>query len=220
MNEGITERVDSTGTKVFEKTGTGHADGYGMLKSGESTSPTGIRFFTSVGWSNSQNDNTELTSGEFIGTASTVSQLGNRYQTLTAKSFSVSADLIHQESGEYNIAASAMAGQPEDGSNLMTMIGMRHDVHLFTEGTPEDYMKSLISTLGIDAQQSKQIAGTQEIITKQIENRRTSVSGVSLDEEMANMLKYQHAYNAAAKMISTLAGIYDTLVNRVGVAGR
>lgn len=220
MNEGITEGTDSTGAKVFTKTWPGHADGYGMQKPGESTSPTGIRFFTTVGWSPSQNDNTEMTSGEFIGAATTVNQLGNQYQTLKAKNFSVSADLIHQESGEYNIAASGIAGQPEDGSNLMQMIDMRHDVHLFTEGTPEDYMKALISTLGIDAQQSTQIAETQENLTKQIENRRTSVSGVSLDEEMANMIKYQHAYSAAAKMVSTLAEIYDTLVNRVGVAGR
>ncbi len=220
MNEGITERTDSTGTLVFTKTCAGHADGYGMQKPGQSTSPTGIRFFTSLGWSDSQNANTELTSDEFIGAAGTVDEIGSLYQTLTAKNFCVGADLLHQESGEYNIAASGSAGQPEDASNLMTMIDMRHNTHLFVEGAPEDYMKSLISTLGIDSQQSTQIIEIQENVTQQIENRRVSVSGVSLDEEMANMIKYQHAYNAAAKMISTFGEIYDTLVNRVGMAGR
>lgn len=220
MNEGITERVDSTGTKVFTKIGQGHADGYGMQQPGKTTSPTGIRFFTAVGWSSSQNGNAELTSSEFVGSASTVDQLGNAYQSMKARNFCISADLVNQESGEYNIAASTVAGEPEDGSNLITMIGMRHDTHLFVEGTPEDYMKSMISTLGIDTQQAAMISETRVSMTKQIENRRTSISGVSLDEEMANMVKYQHAYNAAAKMISTMAQIYDTLVNRVGMAGR
>jgi flagellar hook-associated protein 1 FlgK len=51
---------------------------------------------------------------------------------------------------------------------------------------------------------------------QQIENRRLSVSGVSIDEEMANMVKYQHAYNAAAKMISVIDQIYDVTINRMG----
>ncbi len=220
MNEGITEDTDPSGAKTFTKAWPGHAEGYGMQKPGQSTSPTGIRFFTMVGWSASQNDTIELTSDEFIGTASTVDQLGNQYQSLKAKNFCVSANLIYEERGEYNVSASGIAGQSEDGSNITKMINMRHDVHLFEEGTPEDYMKSLISTLGIDAQQSTQFTETQENLIKQIENRRFSVSGVSLDEEMTNMIKFQHAYNAAAKMISTFDEIYDTLVNRVGVSGR
>jgi flagellar hook-associated protein 1 FlgK len=210
MNEGITEDTDPSGAKTFTKAWPGHAEGYGMQKPGQSTSPTGIRFFTMVGWSASQNDTIELTSDEFIGTASTVDQLGNQYQSLKAKNFCVSANLIYEERGEYNVSASGIAGQSEDGSNITTMINMRHDVHLFEEGTPEDYMKSLISTLGIDAQQSTQFTETQENLIKQIENRRFSVSGVSLDEEMTNMIKFQHAYNAAAKMISTFDEIYDT----------
>ena len=52
---------------------------------------------------------------------------------------------------------------------------------------------------------------------KQIENRRTADSGVSLDEEMANMVRYQHAYNASARMIVTMSEIYDTLINKLGV---
>jgi flagellar hook-associated protein 1 FlgK len=220
MNEGIIERVDSTGTKVFTKIGEGHADGYGMQQPGKTTSPTGIRFFTAIGWSDSQNSTAELTSKEFIGSAATVDQLGNAYQTLTAKNFCLSGDLVNEVGGEYNIAASAVAGEIEDSSNLIKMINMRHDIHLFAEGSPEDYMKSLISNMGIDTQQAGMICEMRMSMVKQIENRRISVSGVSLDEEMANMVKYQHAYNAAAKMINTMAEIYDTLVNRVGMVGR
>ncbi|MDP4179501.1 MAG: flagellar hook-associated protein FlgK [Bacillota bacterium] len=220
MNEGITQYTDNTGAIVYSKVCQGHADGYGMMKPGDTVSPTGIRFFTMNGWSQKQNAQSEMYSSEFIGTAATVDDIGKQYNNLTAKNFSVSADLLHEESGEYNIAASSTSGQSEDASNLTNMIDMRHNSHLFVEGAPEDYMKALVSTLGIDAQQSDQISNTQDNIISQLDNRRASVSGVSLDEEMANMVKYQHAYTAAAKLIATLGEIYDTLVNRVGVSGR
>jgi flagellar hook-associated protein 1 FlgK len=53
-----------------------------------------------------------------------------------------------------------------------------------------------------------------------IDNNRTSISGVSLDEEMTNMIKYQHSYDASARMITTLDEMLETLINRMGVVGR
>jgi flagellar hook-associated protein 1 FlgK len=45
-------------------------------------------------------------------------------------------------------------------------------------------------------------------------------SGVNLDEEMTNLLQYQRAYQAAARLITTVDEIFDTLVNRTGIVGR
>ena len=53
-----------------------------------------------------------------------------------------------------------------------------------------------------------------------IDNNRTSISGVSLDEEMTNMIKYQHSYDASARMITTMDEMLETLINRTGVVGR
>ena len=78
-------------------------------------------------------------------------------------------------------------------------------------------MKSLVATLGIDSQQAVRHSENRANIVKQIENRRLADSGVSLDEEMANMIRYQHSYNAAARMIVTMTDIYDTLINRLGL---
>ena len=227
INEGITEGVGSDGvTKIYTKSDeyTGHANGFGLEKPGTGVSSTEIRFFAMTGWSSSNNRTTELDSNEFINDtilagldADPVKATGMLYENLTAKNFSVSGDLINQEYGEYNLAASAGAGLPEDNSNLLQFLDMRHDTHMFTEGAPEDFMKAMVASLGIDSQQSMQINKTQETIMEQIENRRASISGVSLNEEMVNLVKYQHAYNAAAKMISTMSEIYDTLINRVGV---
>ena len=49
---------------------------------------------------------------------------------------------------------------------------------------------------------------------------RESVAGVSLDEEMSNLIKFQHAFEAAARMISVIDQMLDTLINRTGMAGR
>ena len=53
-----------------------------------------------------------------------------------------------------------------------------------------------------------------------IDNNRTSISGVSLDEEMTNMVKYQHSYDASARMITAMDEMLDTLISRTGVVGR
>ena len=53
-----------------------------------------------------------------------------------------------------------------------------------------------------------------------IDNNRVSVSGVSLDEEMTNMIKYQHSYDASARMITTMDEMLETLINRMGIVGR
>ena len=49
-----------------------------------------------------------------------------------------------------------------------------------------------------------------------LENRKKQVSGVSLDEEMTNLIKFQQAYNASARVISTVNSMLDTLINQLG----
>lgn len=220
FNEGITESVGPDGiTAVPSKSDDylGHANGYGIKKPGTETSPTGIRFFTYKGWSDIEVKTTELTSAEFIGGATSVDDIADRYKNITAKTISLSGDLINQDYGEYNIAASASSALPEDSSNLKMFKDMRHDSHLFVEGAPEDYMRSVVATLGIQSQQALQFYNNQTNFVQQVDTQRSSVSGVSLNEEMSNMVKYQQAYSAAAKMITTMAGIYDILINRMGV---
>ena len=92
-------------------------------------------------------------------------------------------------------------------------MNMRHNAYMFREGAPEDFVKTLISSLGVDGQQAQVFLNTQEGITRQIINRRDSISGVSINEEMTNMVKYQQIYAASAKMISTYEDILNILVN-------
>ncbi|MBS3994240.1 MAG: flagellar hook-associated protein FlgK [Alkaliphilus sp.] len=119
------------------------------------------------------------------------------------------------------IAASrTFAGLPGDGGNALRLNQLKNDGNMFDWGKPEDFMKSLISNLGVDSQQAIRISGNQELLLDQIDTRRQSASGVSLDEEMSNMVRFQHSYNANARMITTIDEMIDVLINRMGLVGR
>ncbi len=117
-------------------------------------------------------------------------------------------------------AASRVEDTPGDGSNILRMIETRHDVQLYDWGAPEDFMKSLVSNLGVDAAEANRVARNQELLTKEYSSARDSIMGVSLDEEMANMIKFQTAYNANARMVNVFDEMLDLIVNRLGTGGR
>lgn len=117
-------------------------------------------------------------------------------------------------------AATNLADIPGDGGNILKMIQTRHNTKLYDWGAPEDFVKSLVSNLGVDAAESNRVKTNQELLTNEYSMSRDSVMGVSLDEEMANMIKFQTAYNANARMINVFDEMLDLVVNRLGTVGR
>lgn len=204
FNEGY---IDADGDKTYSAgdiDGTGHADGYGY-----NTAVNGYRFFTMKA-----TGDLPISSAVFISDPTDPAVVYSSYSKVTAKNFTVSSDIID----DYNkIAASGAAGEAGNIEALNSMLDLRHNPDMFSEGAPEDFMKSLVATLGIDKQQAQNYEGNQQIIVNQITNRRLSDSGVSIDEEMTNLVKFQQAYNASAKMIQTMGEIYDTLINKLFV---
>ncbi|MDE4085009.1 flagellar hook-associated protein FlgK [Planococcus maritimus] len=89
------------------------------------------------------------------------------------------------------------------------------------KGLDEDVKKvqadfrALVSGLGAEAQSAGYAVSSQQQLMVSTENRRQSVAGVSLDEEMSNLVKFQHAYNAAARLVSTTDEMLDTIINRM-----
>ncbi|SCG81904.1 Flagellar hook-associated protein 1 HAP1 [Proteiniborus sp. DW1] len=113
----------------------------------------------------------------------------------------------------------------ENNKNILELLKLRESKKFFSEsvhaqGTPEDYMVSILSTLGVDSQYAIRMQDNQKIILNGIETRIDSVSSVDPDEEMADMVKFMKTYTASAKMISTLDAMLDITVNRLGLAGR
>lgn len=106
----------------------------------------------------------------------------------------------------------------KDGSNaLLVAAALRGKPVMFDYSpTTDDFYNSLISKLGTEASEAKQEHTTQTDLMVELENMRQSVMGVNLDEEMANMVQFQHSYNAAAKMMQTMNEMLDTIINRLG----
>jgi flagellar hook-associated protein 1 FlgK len=77
----------------------------------------------------------------------------------------------------------------------------------------EAYFKNSINKLGVQSQEAQRIVKNQEVLLQGLVERRASVSGVSLDEEMVNLVQFQHAYQANAKMISTVDQLLDVVIN-------
>ena len=68
--------------------------------------------------------------------------------------------------------------------------------------------------------EANDVTETQTMLVEQLENHRQSVMGTSLDEELVNMIKFQHAYEAAARVITTMDEAIDTVINGMGIVGR
>jgi len=113
------------------------------------------------------------------------------------------------------LAASAtLAGVPGNADNAIAINALRTGLTM-NDGTAtfDAAANSLVSQVGYDVQTAKASAGHQADMMTYLENYRESVSGVSLDEEMVNLVKFEAAYNAAAKMVSIADEMLDSLMN-------
>jgi flagellar hook-associated protein 1 FlgK len=120
-----------------------------------------------------------------------------------------------------NIAASSAAASP--GNNTIALgIAQLKSAQVLNNGsaTMSEFYYSLIGLIGTRAEQAKDTKDNYDLVLEQLEFSRQSVQGVSLDEEMANMIRAQHAYDAAAKVITTIDHAIGTIVNELGVGGR
>ncbi|MEI7025667.1 flagellar hook-associated protein FlgK [Paenibacillus sp. y28] len=89
-----------------------------------------------------------------------------------------------------------------------------------TNGTVDDLFQAIVGQMGVQGQSVSRQADNLQAIVEQVESSRQSVSGVSIDEEMSNLIKYQHAYGAASRFMTTIDEMLDKLINSTGVVGR
>ncbi len=210
FNEGI---IDSDGDGNLDKID-GHVDGY-KLGSEAGDPRSGIRFFTMLDSYGEYMSSEGFASKMGVTDTSPIGAYVAGYKNLTARNFSISFDI--EDNPSENISASSSPGEVGNNENINKLLEMRHNTYMFMEGAPEDFIKTVISSMGVDGQQYEQYLDVQEGITNQLENRRHSISGVSLNEEMANLVKHQQIYGAAAAMIQSFSEILDILVNRLGI---
>jgi len=134
----------------------------------------------------------------------------------TAGTITVSAAVLASEN---NIAAATQDSAPGDGSNALLIAQLKHS-NILLGGTLDDYFRGITGQLGVDSQEATRMVDNQGILEAELQNRRQALSGVNLDEEMTNMIRFQHGYNAAARVVTVMDEMIDTIVNRLGLVGR
>jgi flagellar hook-associated protein 1 FlgK len=81
-----------------------------------------------------------------------------------------------------------------------------------TDGTLDNYLHYLVGEIGIESQTVNRTKEYAQVVVDQLNATRDNISGVSLDEEMTLLIQYQHAYRAAAKMISAADEMLSTVL--------
>lgn len=124
--------------------------------------------------------------------------------------------LTPQQVAAARTAPGGTGGKPSaDGDNADAFFQLSLD----PAGLDAGYRR-LVVALGVESSVASRNVEVQSVVSGQVEAARESVSGVSLDEEMTNMMSFQHAYSAAARMVSAIDQALDTLISRTGIVGR
>jgi flagellar hook-associated protein 1 FlgK len=116
-----------------------------------------------------------------------------------------------------NIAAAGSSdGLPGGNSNAIEIANLQNALKMNSDtATFDDYYNSLVSDVGSGVQKATVNFDHQSSMVTHLDNYRESVSGVSLDEEMVNLIKFQHGYNAAARLISVADELLDRVISMV-----
>lgn len=127
----------------------------------------------------------------------------------------VHGDIINDS----NKVAAGLTTNQGDGDNALIMAQTQdwmtmNRSTLAASGTATfaQYYNSLVGQAGVDAKDANSALNQQEAISMQIENRREQVGGVALDEEMVNLIKFQHAYQASARLVTVVDTMLQTLL--------
>ncbi len=136
------------------------------------------------------------------------------YYQMTAKNFSVTKEVY--DDPKKIVTASDVTNGTANNDMVLEYINLADDKNMFMQGTPSGFLQTLVAELGVDTHKSQNFNKSQQNIVQAIENQRLSVSGVDMDEEAMNLVRYQNSYNLAAKVISTMNEMYDRLINYMG----
>ena len=113
------------------------------------------------------------------------------------------------------ISAAAQSQLKLGGDNALDVA----DIGSVANG-PDNTFRTAIITLGVEVQTVNRRVDIQDNIAQQVDNARDGASGVSVDEEMANMVQFQHTYAAAARMMTAIDEMLNRLINGTGLVGR
>ncbi|HEV2728734.1 MAG TPA: flagellar hook-associated protein FlgK, partial [Terriglobales bacterium] len=110
------------------------------------------------------------------------------------------------------LIAASSDGSPGSNGNVATLLAV-HDQPVAGGQTPTDYYANLVFGVGSDVANGSAELSASQLILRQLQDQRGSISGVSLDEEAANMVRFQRAFDAAARVVTTVDQMLQTVIN-------
>lgn len=121
-----------------------------------------------------------------------------------------------------NVSVTSISVNPVTGIESVTFTPANAHAANFTVAaapvqTLQQFFGQLTTQVGLDTQTAITGTTTQTNLTQNINNVRQSIAGINIDEETQNLVKYQNAYQAAAKTIATLNSLLGTIINGLGV---
>ena len=118
--------------------------------------------------------------------------------------------------GDTFTVSSNSAANTGDNSNVFAMINALSTSTLDGSTTSlSGAANNLVSQVGVVTQQAQANASAQQTVNQSAVDARSSVTGVNLDEEAANLLQYQQAYQACAQMIQTSGTVFNSLITAI-----
>ena len=109
-------------------------------------------------------------------------------------------------------------GAPGNGEIALQIAALRNQPVLVGQiATFDDFFADVVAEIGLKGEEAELALDTQELILKDLRDTRESISGVNIDEEIAELIKFQHGYAAAARFIANIDQMVDIIINRMGV---
>ncbi|WP_280769575.1 flagellar hook-associated protein FlgK [Salipaludibacillus daqingensis] len=114
-------------------------------------------------------------------------------------------------------------GYAGDGGNALNLSDVKdEDLDFGGNSTTnvQSFYQGVIGEMAVDTNEAERLLRNTSSLRDSVEGNRQSVSSVSLDEEMSNMIQFQHAYNAAARNLTAVDEMLDRIINNMGLVGR
>ena len=237
------EMLNNLSRALVQEINAQHRAGYNDPTKGSSTK--GIDFFEDGWWEDISGNRIQYVSGYWLDSTNTqvLDALGgflsdpdaegytyvSNISNVTAKNIKLSAEVL---ASEFNIACSDVRivkqGLPEElqrgnNKNMNELYKLFNKTDISVNGVDVGSFDVYATNIRLDVagtlNYAKKTLDSSTILTISVENQKKSVSDVSLDEEMTNMIKYQHAYSGASRVITAMDEALDVLINRTGRVG-
>lgn len=113
-----------------------------------------------------------------------------------------------------DLLAAGLSGAQGDASNLARLMNLRGtEIAALDDKSIEDFYSGIVGGVGFDSASAQHFLEAQDALLHSIQEQRDSVSGVNIDEETVDMLRYQQAFEAASRFVSVVTEITETLMN-------